>query len=64
MLRLGLFVFLLFFFMPVSFLHLECVPIGKLTAIPPGDRPSHPISQYAAGCVFEGAYATLADRYF
>jgi hypothetical protein len=27
----GFSVFLLFFFMPVSFLHFQCVPIGKLT---------------------------------
>src|ERR1019366_5537971 len=32
------------FFKAGLLLHLECVSIGKLIAIPPGDRPSHSIS--------------------
>src|ERR1700722_19905291 len=45
LLRRGLFSLLLCFFMPVSFLHLECVSDwDSLSLCPHGDRPSHPIS--------------------
>jgi len=54
-LRAGLFEILLFFFMAGLLLHLECVSMGKLNAIPPGDQPSYPISvTRSRECLREG----------
>src|ERR1019366_7084070 len=42
-------------------LHLDCVPIGKLNAIPPGDRPSHPISEVAAEAACTARWSTTSE---